>query len=222
MKQRIAHDLAALAPAAVLLLCGGAYAQTVPTVPASAVQPAVERVASAATYIVGEQWTFHYENALEPAKNATYTQTVSRIDGDRAELNRGASVLDANGNLVKIGDASYEPSDGKLRFPMRVGDKWTSSYTYHTGSWESIGQRQTSVVGFEGVDTAAGHFDAYKIEQVVAWRAGGGGRGEGSTRETDWYAPAVGRIVKADFVDQATHAAPTTTHVELVRFSCPQ
>lgn len=178
--------------------------------------------ADAPAYVIGEKWTFKFANDLEPSKNSTYAQTVSSVESGRAILNNGAAILDANANLVKLGSASYAPSDGKLRFPLRVGDSWTSSYAYRTGTWEALGERRTTVVGVERIDTPAGSFDAFKLEQVVSWSAGGGNKAEGRTREQDWYAPAVGRIVKADFVDQATRAAPTATHVVLVEFSKPQ
>jgi hypothetical protein len=224
MSQRISHLIAALVPVAALSLSAGAHAQsaTPASLPAPAVQPTPVTGADAPAYTVGEQWTFHYENALEPAKNATYTQAVSRIDGASVEVNGGAIVLDASSNVVKSASASYEPSDGKLHFPMHVGDTWSATYTYRTGTWESAVQRQTRVVGVEGVDTPAGHFDAFKIEQVASWTATGGNRGQGTTQETDWYAPAIGRIVKAEYVDRVAHGAPTTTHLELTQFSRPQ
>ncbi|MBN3806456.1 hypothetical protein GXB81_25870 [Paraburkholderia sp. Ac-20336] len=203
---------------------GPVLAQSSPqaaSLPAPAAQPAPLSQADTPAYVVGEKWTFKYENALDPSKNSTYTQAVSNVGPGRVELNQGATVLDANGNIVKLGATSYEPSDGKLRFPMHVGDAWSGSYSYKTGSWEAIGQRRSKVVDVELVETAAGSFQAFRIEQSVAWSAGGGNRGEGQTREVDWYAPAVGRIVKLDYTDQATHAAPTTTHVELVGFTKP-
>ncbi len=210
--------LAALALSPCARSQSAASASQAASLPAPVAQPAPLTQAEAPVYAVGEQWSFKYENALEPAKNSTYTQTVTQADGNHAEINSGATILDASGNVVKSGTATYEPSDGKLRFPLRVGDSWSSAYTYTTGSWEAIGQRQTKVVGAERVETPAGAFEAIRIEQMVAWSAGGGNRGQGTTRETDWYAPAVGRIVKADFVDQATHSSPTTTHVELTDF----
>ncbi|MGF6242781.1 hypothetical protein P3T42_004541 [Paraburkholderia sp. GAS38] len=210
-------DLTSLAASAAI----AASAVSPASFPAPVAQPAPLTQADAPAYVTGETWTFQYRNDLEPAKNSTYTQTVARVEDGRAIVNGGATILDANGNIVKLGTASYEPSDGKLRFPLRVGDEWTSSYAYHSGSWEAIGQRQTKVVGVERVDTAAGSFEALRVEQLVSWSAGGGNKGGGRTSETDWYAPSVGRIVKADFSDKAAGVAPTSTHVELVKFSRP-
>jgi hypothetical protein len=213
---------------AFLALAPCARAQSAPPasqaarLPAPVAQPAPLLQAEPPVYAVGEKWTYKYENALDPAKNSTYTQTVTHVDASRVEINDGATILDASSNVVKIGPASYEPSDGKLRFPLRVGDSWPASYVYRSGSWEASGQRKVQVVSVERVDTPAGSFDTFRIEQTVSWAASGGNRGQGVTRETDWYAPEVGRIVKLEYVDQPTHGAPSTTSVVLVGFSRPQ
>lgn len=219
MNSETAKRLASLALAASALSPVAALAQTTASLPAPVAQPAPLARANAPKFAIGESWTFAYANALEPSKNATYAQTVSSVAADgSAILNGGALALDASGNLVKAATGTYQPSDGKLQFPLFVGKSWSASYIYRTGSWAASGERQAKVVGVERVETPAGAFDAFKVEQTVSWSGTEGNRGQGVTRETDWYAPAVGRFVRMDFVDQAAHAAPTTTHVELVGF----
>ncbi|VBU66030.1 TapB family protein [Burkholderia pseudomallei] len=219
MNSETTKRIASLALAASALSPFAAVAQTGASLPAPVAQPAPPARVDAPAFAVGETWTFAYANALEPSKNATYTQTVSSVAADGSPtLNGGALALDASGNLVKTATGSYQPSDGKLQFPLFVGKSWSASYVYRTGSWAASGDRQAKVVGVERVETPAGAFDAFKVEQVVSWSGIAGNRGQGITRETDWYAPAVGRIARMDFVDQPTHGAPTTTHVELVGF----
>ncbi|MGA7778234.1 MAG: hypothetical protein WCA85_11055 [Paraburkholderia sp.] len=192
------------------------------SLPAPVAQPAPLSQADAPVYETGETWTFQYKNDLEPTKNSTFKQRVTSVEGNRAILNSGATILGGDANLIKIGAATYEPSDGKLRFPLRVGDSWSSSYVYRSGSWTAVGERHTTVVGVERIETAAGAFDAFRIEQRVSWSASDIRQRDGRTRETDWYAPSVGRIIKSDFSDQQSNFAPTSTHVELVEFSKPQ
>lgn len=219
MNSETTKRIASLALAASALSPLAAVAQTGASLPAPVAQPVPPARADAPAFAVGEAWTFAYANALEPSKNATYTQTVSGVAADgSASLNGGALALDASGNLVKTATGSYQPSDGKLQFPLFVSKSWSASYVYRTGSWAASGDRRAKVVGVERVETPAGAFDAFKVEQVVSWSGIAGNRGQGITRETDWYAPAVGRIARMDFVDQPTHGAPTTTHVELVGF----
>jgi hypothetical protein len=208
-------DLSIFAASAAIAVSGASL-----PAPVAAQVPSAQ--ADAPAFMAGEAWTFQYKNDLEPSKNSTYTQTVSRVEDGRAIVNGGATILDANSNIVKLGAASYEPSDGKLRFPLRVGDSWSSSYAYRSGSWKAVGERHTTVVGVERITTAAGSFDAFRVEQVVSWSATDIRQRDGRTRETDWYAPAVGRIIKLDFSDQESNFAPTSTHVELLNFSKPQ
>jgi len=198
---------------------GSASAQVAMAPPAP--MPLAE--AQAPTFAVGEQWEFSYTNALEPQKNERYTQTVVSVDGGQAALavngGKSASVLlDANGNLVKTASGSYEPSDGKLQFPLSVGKRWSMSYVYRTGTWTSQVDRTAKVVGVERVQTPAGDFDAFRIEQSTSWSGSSGNGGYGGTTETEWYSPAVGRVIRMDYEDQTPRRAPTTTHVELVRW----
>jgi len=179
--------------------------------------------AQAPTFSIGERWEFSYENALEPQKNERYSQTVASVDGGHAALatndRKTASVLlDANGNLVKTASGSYEPSDVKLQFPLSVGKRWSLSYVYRSGTWTSQVDRTAKVVGVERIHTAAGDFDTFRIEQATSWSGASGNGGYGGSRETEWYAPAVGRIVRLDYEDQSPRQATTTTHVELTGF----
>jgi hypothetical protein len=121
--------------------------------------PAPLTQAQAPVFSVGERWEFSFENALEPQKNEHYSQTVASVDGGQAALavndSKTASVLlDANGNLVKTASGSYEPSDGKLQFPLSVGKRWSLSYVYRTGTWTSQVDRTAKVVGVERIHTA--------------------------------------------------------------------
>ncbi|WP_028224485.1 TapB family protein [Paraburkholderia ferrariae] len=205
-----------------LVAASAAIATSAASLPAPVAQPALPAQADAPVYIVGEQWTFRYTNDLEPTKNSTFAQTVSRVEGGRTEINGGSIVLDAGGNNVKTATGTFEPSDGKLQFPMSVGKTWSSSSVYRSGSWASDVERQAKVVGVEQVETPAGVFAAFKIEMTASWSGTEGNRGEGTARETDWYAPSVGRVIKMDYFDRPSHGAPTPTHVELLKFSKPQ
>jgi hypothetical protein len=228
MSQRLSTTLLAFAVATLPAAFGArAQATALPAaaslaeLPAPVAQPGLPTQADAPVFVVGERWTWQYVNELDPTKNATFTQTVSRVENGRAFLNNGVNVLDANGNNVKTALGTFEPSDGKLKFPMSVGASWSSTSVYRTGSWASHVERKAKVVGVEQVQTPAGAFAAFKIEIEAGWSGTEGNRGEGFSRETDWYAPAIGRIVKADYFDRPSHGAPTTTHTTLAGYSRP-
>lgn len=220
----VAHALAVAAllsfAATVATAATAANAADAASLPAPVVQPAPALAqADAPAFAVGEQWTFDYKNELEPQHNSTFTQTVTAIDGHgQVSLNGGAIVMNSFGNLVSTGGGNYKPSDEKLRFPLAVGKSWSASYVFSRGGWSAQGDREAKVVGVERVETPAGAFDAFRVEQVVVWSGIAGNGGHGTTHEVDWYAPAVGRVVKFDYTDRPTKGAPTVTHVQLVGF----
>jgi hypothetical protein len=179
--------------------------------------------AQAPAFAVGEEWEFAYTNVLEPRRNNNFTQRVVSVAGGQTVLavgdgRAGPTVLDASGNIMSAGGGAYEPSDGRLQFPLAVGKAWSISYVYKSGSWISHCDREAKVIGVERIDTPAGPLDAFKIEQKTSWSGNDQYGGHGVTHETDWYAPAVGRIARLDYQDIPVKGPATTTHVELARW----
>lgn len=175
--------------------------------------------AQAPVFAVGERWEFAYENFLEPRLNEHYSQTVeTAAQGSAIFVNdRGGRFhLDADSNLVQTPATRYEPSDGRLKFPMAVGVRWSTTYVVRSGAWTAKCDRTSSVVAAERVKVPAGEFDAFRIEQRVAWSGMGASQGSGLTIEHDWYAPAVGRIVKIEYQDMPLKGPVTATTLQLI------
>ncbi|MFT4434177.1 hypothetical protein ACMX25_12390 [Caballeronia sp. 15715] len=178
--------------------------------------------ANAPVFAAGERWEFAYENTLEPRLNERYSQTVESAAPSATTLvnNRGGHFhLDADSNLVETPATRYEPSDGRLKFPMAVGQSWSTTYVVRSGAWTAKCDRTSSVVAAERIKTPAGEFDAFRIEQRVAWAGMGASQGSGLTLERDWYAPAVGRIVKVEYEDKPLKGPVTATTAQLVEYS---
>lgn len=185
--------------------------------------PAPLNEAQAPTFAVGEEWAFAFTNVLELAKSYNYKQKVVSVAAGKAELevNDGRSApatLDASANLTSSSGGSYEPSDQRLQFPLAVGKSWSTSYIYKFGAWVAHCDRTSRVVGVERIQTPAGSFDTFKIEQTVSWSGNDQYGGHGTTHEIDWYAPVVGRIARMDFQDIPIKGPAATTHVELLRY----
>ena len=185
--------------------------------------PAPLTEAQAPVFAVGEEWEFAFTNIPEPTKSHNYKQKVASVAAGKAELEVDGgratpATLDASANLVSASGGSYEPSDQRLQFPLAVGKSWSTSYVYKFGAWVAHCDRTSKVVGVERIQTPAGSFDAIKIEQTVSWSGNDQYGGHGTTHETDWYAPVVGRIAKMDFQDIPVKGPATTTHVELLRY----
>ncbi|MFM0202339.1 hypothetical protein PQR53_20985 [Paraburkholderia fungorum] len=215
--------LSTLAASAVIAAsaasAGGASLPVPVAVPLTQVQ--------APSFQVGQEWEFSFVNELDPSKTGGYTQRVVSVADGLAELgvvvkgSVGRGELDANANVVRAPQAVYSPSNEMLRFPLYVGKSWEAQYTYTSGNWTANDDRSAKVVAIERVQTAAGTFDAFRIESTIAWAGASVSTGAGHAHETDWYAPAVGRVVKQEYEDVPNNKneAPTATRYELVRYS---
>jgi hypothetical protein len=179
-------------------------------------------VAQAPVFSVGEEWGFEFTNTLDPGQNSRYTQKIVAVANGQTSLalgggRSGVAILDESANVVRLASANYSPSDQKLSFPLSVGKSWSASYVYTNGNWKTQCDREAKVVAVERVETEAGAFDAFKIEEKTLWQSNDLFGGRGLTRETDWYAPAVGRIVKQEYQDLPTKGPATTTRLQLIR-----
>jgi hypothetical protein len=184
--------------------------------------PATPSEAQAPTFAVGEEWEFEFTNALDSAQNSRYTQKVASVANGQTSLvfgggRSGLAILNESANIVRSGSASYSPSDQKLSFPLSVGKTWSASYVYVNGAWKTQCDRDAKVVAVERVETEAGQFDAFKIEEKTLWQSNDLYGGRGVSRETDWYAPTVGRIVRQEFQDLPTKGPAVTTRLQLTR-----
>ena len=79
---------------------------------------------------------------------------------------------------------SAEPCIGVFKWPLRIGEKWSSEYTlrdYSRGVHLNPSKIEVNVRTYEKVTVPAGTFDALRIQ---------------AGEETFWYAPSIGWIVK--------------------------
>ena len=116
-------------------------------------------------------------------------------------------ILDGSSNIVRSGSASYSPSDQKLSFPLSVGKTWSASYVYSNGNWKTQCDRDAeSWSRLNAYWRDRGNWRVRRVQDQKKRRFGKANDlygGRGVSRETDWYAPAVGRIVKQEYQDSA-------------------
>jgi hypothetical protein len=112
---------------------------------------------------------------------------VSAIEGERVRMRyqRADSAADSTeqvmttalGNIVNGSDgARYEPHLDQLRFPLQVGQGWTTeaASTAATGAQSRL-VIERKVVAIEPVRVPAGAFNAYRVDSTgwingVRWR----------------------------------------------------
>ncbi|GAB4202427.1 MAG: hypothetical protein Fur0019_00200 [Tibeticola sp.] len=194
----IAQRVAAAASAvASLCLCATAIAQDAG---ASAAAP---RLA------VGDSLSYRVEERADNQRHEA-TATVIAIDGDRVRMRyqRTDAAADpteqvmttALNNVVNGSDGSrYEPHLDQLRFPLQLGQAWTTEAASTTASGaQSRLSIDRKVVAIETVRVPAGEFSAYRVESK-GWINGVNWHGAALRLEQVlWYAPAPGRIVKLE------------------------
>ena len=92
-------------------------------------------------------------------------------------------------------DSEYIPHEGRLSFPMKVGNTWRATYEEVLGeTWgEEKAWQDWEVMAYEEVTVPAGTFMAFRVT-----RTGASNTYDQDDAYTYWYAPTIGFIVKMD------------------------
>jgi hypothetical protein len=96
---------------------------------------------------------------------------------------------------------SFIPDNGVLRFPLKVGNTYTSQFEVvrpRQGAFRARNTLTVTVVGWEEVTVPAGKFRALKIDAPGTYQRQDVA-GAGKVHYTVWYVPEVKRWVKWQF-----------------------
>jgi hypothetical protein len=128
-------------------------------------------------------------------------------------------VMTADLDVVVSGASGsrFDPPIVGLKFPLTVGDTWKSSYVSEGASSRSKGDIDFKVAAREKVTTPAGEFDTFKIESG-GWINGLSWSGSIRISQVQWFAPAIGRVVKSEYKDFRGSQLWTDTLSELKSF----
>jgi hypothetical protein len=100
---------------------------------------------------------------------------VSRIVGNAEIALEGPGLLSfLMGRRSRAPQASQTSTSQELNFPLFVGKKWEYAYELNIPHGTRHRTVDIRVVGRESVDTAAGNFDAFKIEKTIQWPTASG------------------------------------------------
>jgi hypothetical protein len=149
-------------------------------------QRADKRVFEETVTVTSVDQSFIKSKHVRPNRNPPETEGVTTLD-------LGVVVSGSSG-------ARFDPPIVGVKFPLTVGDSWKSSYLAESPTAKSKGDLEFKVAAREKVSTAAGEFDAYKIESG-GWINGVSWSGAIRITQVQWFAPAVGRVVKSEYKD---------------------
>jgi len=116
-------------------------------------------------------------------------QTIQRWvrASDGASIRERASIT--VGNRTEVSESTYDPPCAQVRFPLDVGDAWTTSCVRTQGGASTRVNASYRVVRQERVRVPAGTFDAFVIEVAQ--------EGSGSTAVQTWQARETCGLAKA-------------------------
>lgn len=199
---------------------------------------AIAQEASAPVFKEGDYWKYTRQDLGNKREPFVFTNIVSKIESGQAVVfgetgpptgSKFWWIYDFNSqNWVarhafddaapgKRGAMTYDGSrsEPQIKFPLTVGKKYEHTDVWRNSSNGDTGSSATtaSVVALEKVSTAAGTFDAYKIEMDGRWRNDKWGS-SGRVTRTIWYAPAVKRQVKFEFKDWDQRGQVNNHYVE--------
>jgi hypothetical protein len=186
----------------------------VPTLYASA-----QEQAPVPSYADGECWTYRMIS-----KNYLGSTSNSLLDGDyEVCFSEGKFVQGSGSDSSDASDASksrdgtwqyflYMKDNRHLKFPLSVGQKWTETFSTEVRGTNRRVKRtsETKVVGVERVTTAAGTYEAFKIERGT-WAGG-----RLASQWTYFYSAQTKSVVKYHY--QALIGSTATREIELLRF----
>jgi hypothetical protein len=158
----------------------------------------------------GERWTYRAHDGYTRIERGTYRETLVDVgpqaltvqvsrDGtpdQTLRYTRDWNWLDKP--MTNLQNFRYDPPYPALPFPLHAGKSWRTGVSATdpvTGRVNRV-LIHGEVLGWERVRVPAGEFDTLKIRRVVYAGNAQFFRGEEEIVEYDWYAPALGHVVK--------------------------
>jgi hypothetical protein len=203
-------------------------------------------VASAASAAVGDTFVFRVVNGYNNETQGRIQYRTDNIDADRITVSVSTDVralglprtaiYTKDGNWLRNTlinhdepvEYEFSPPYPAYVFPLETGKSWSQRVTATnpvTGKRNSV-RVDGDVLGSERISTSAGAFDTIKVRRRVYAGDWEGFKRETNIVETDWYAPALGRVVKSEsnsgYVDPTRCQADTMTYNDEDRERIPR
>ena len=163
----------------------------------------------APTVRAGDDWRYTLHDGYTRLPRGTVEYRVSAVEGDRVTVERRQGdrtsteryTRDLNWRerpMTNLPNFRYDPPYAALPFPLAAGKTWRA---YVKATDPATGQAHRvridgKVLGWERVRVPAGEFDALVVRRIVYAGNEDTTRGEENITEFDWYAPALGVIVR--------------------------
>lgn len=175
--------------------------------------------APAHVYAVGDLWGF---DILVNGTAYRNRETIVRVDAEGIE----ARTFSPSGEVPKKFSPAMNALDenGKeilqVKHPLAVGKTWDYEFTIRMplGNDRVHNTRTATVTATERIRVKAGEFECYRIEASGFYTNLTGTSvygSNGGVRETAWYAPAVGRVIRHETTSTMRGTGATQTAMEV-------
>lgn len=175
----------------------------------------------------GDTWTYRRTDHLEKQQvilkfEVTFAndKVIHLVQTNPLTGKEGDLSATAEWNTLSSGrDGIFTPHTGLLRFPLKPGDSWKSTYTvkFPRQDYEAVQERTVTVAGWEDVRVPAGRFRALKVVSDGTVQRSDRPR-PGDVTETVWYSPEVKRYVKWTYQSSNRNGTVQSWEFELVSF----
>lgn len=210
-------SISLLALALALAACAAPLAQTPPAgAPAEVAAPSLRP---------GDAWTYTAHDGYTHIPQGTVDYRITGLQGNTVTVERNQEgrvsqeYYTPQGAwlerpLTNLQDLRYRPALAALPFPLHAGKRWRE-YVRATDPKTGRSYRvriDGEVLGWERVRVPAGAFEALKVERHIYAGNFDYFRSEERIIEHDWYAPAVGAVVKHDGLSEYTDYSLSCRH----------
>ena len=178
----------------------------------------IPAIASAASEVAGDTFVFRVVNGYNNEARGQIQYRIDQINPDRITVSASTdapalgpqqtAIYTKEGNWLRHTltnhdqpvEYEFSPPFPAYVFPLETGKSWSLRVT---ATNPATGQRNSvrvdgEVLGSERISTPAGAFDTIKVRRRVYAGDWESFRRETTIAETEWYAPALGRVVKSD------------------------
>jgi hypothetical protein len=181
------------------------------------------------TVQVGDHWTIDTKDELTGSPTDTFIRLVTQISPNEIVVRssvRGKGgfsliVFDHSWNRIEGPQTKWKPNDGQgIQVPLVVGKEWRTELESRNiqagGAWK--GTVASKVTGQEKIMTAAGMFDAFRIEERVRDVNSADPSRYQESESVNWYAPQVNFWVRRIITTFSQKRVSSKISAELVDF----
>jgi len=181
------------------------------------------------TVQVGDHWTIDTRDELTGSPTDTFVRLVTQVSPNEIIVRssvRGKGgfsliVFDHSWNRIEDPQTKWKPNDGQgIQVPLVVGKEWRteleSRNTQAGGGWK--GTVASKVTDQAKIMTAAGMFDAFRIEERVRDVNSADPSRYQEVESVNWYAPQVNFWVRRIITTFSQKRVSSKISAELVDF----